>query len=355
MSKEECFIMEFTKKCLGNVMICKDNRCLFSKPAHPAYHWLKTSYAYGLVCSLRYVNLQSDNSKIYNCGIEDLECKTENSIFIWKKTIINKCPFRRLDSMSLNTPFDNIFSNSLGNLIFKIINKSVYCDIEMFETSEGLFFTKNKTNLAKNKNEIGTIHELLLADTDNIELKTYLKLMSLVEDNFDIIKDTDHDIITYSRYGIVYVPVCTVIEKIIIENNADCYKDPKSYGHLTQSSIIRKETKLISCDDRTYWILIEKGTHDTEVYIASHLESVRKGSMDKISEFFDTVTIRKQRLILKIVGRKNIRNNPKINNTEEIAQVHIEENNSESYELAIRDILVLTVCVRKNKEWSMMA
>ena len=41
---------------------------------------------------------------------------------------------------------------------------------------------------------------------------------------------------------------------------------------------------------------------DTEVYIASHLESVRKGSMDKISEFFDTVTIRKQRLILKIIG-----------------------------------------------------
>ncbi|RNA02290.1 hypothetical protein BpHYR1_052601 [Brachionus plicatilis] len=275
------------------------------KPAHPAYHWLKTSYAYGLVCSLRYVNLQSENSKINNCGIEDLECKTENSIFIWNKTIINKCPFRRLDAMSLNTPFDNIFSNSLGNLIFKIINKSVYCDIEMFETSEGLFFTKNKTNLAKSKNEIGTIHELLLADTDNIELKTYnlidklkeniclnklgyLKIMSLVEDNFDILKDTDHDIITYSRYGIVYVPVCTVIEKITIENNADCYKDPKvkfqingteSYGHLTQSSIIRKESKLISCDDRTkdfeitYW---KKGIEiNNEI---SELDMIKKGT-----------------------------------------------------------------------------
>ncbi|RNA30247.1 hypothetical protein BpHYR1_014748 [Brachionus plicatilis] len=84
---------------------------------------------------------------------------------------------------------------------------------------------------------------------------------------------------------------------------------------------------------------------DTEVYIASHLESVRKGSMDKISEFFDTVTIRKQRFILKIVGRKNIRNNPKINNTEEIAQVHIEENNGESYELAIRNIYFVSIKV----------
>ncbi|RNA15570.1 hypothetical protein BpHYR1_033489 [Brachionus plicatilis] len=144
MSKEECFIMEFPIKCLGNVMICKDNRCLFSKPAHPAYHWLKTSYAYGLVCSLRYVNLQSENSKIYNCGIEDLECKTENSIFIWNKIIINKCPLKRLDSMSLNTTFDNIFSDSLGNLTFKIFNKSVYCDIEMFEPSEGLFLRRIK-------------------------------------------------------------------------------------------------------------------------------------------------------------------------------------------------------------------
>ena len=46
--------------------------------------------------------------------------------------------------------------------------------------------------------------------------------------------------------------------------------------------------------------------------------------------------------IYKIFSRKNIRNKPKINNNEEISQVHMEENNSESYELAIRKMFKLT-------------
>ncbi|RMZ95495.1 hypothetical protein BpHYR1_029569 [Brachionus plicatilis] len=100
MSREECFIMEYIKKFLGNVMTTE--HCHFSKPAHPVYHWLKTSYAYGLVCSLRYVNIQSDNSKIYNCGVENLECKTEGSIIIWDEAKINKCSFGKMDSMISN-------------------------------------------------------------------------------------------------------------------------------------------------------------------------------------------------------------------------------------------------------------
>ncbi|RMZ94021.1 hypothetical protein BpHYR1_051982 [Brachionus plicatilis] len=65
-----------------------------------------------------------------------------------------------------------------------------------------------------------------------------------------------------------------------------------------------------------------------------------------ISILFESI----KSIISNNISRKNIRNNSKINNTEEKAQVHIEENNSESYELAIRIMFKLVLdAVRANR------
>ncbi|RMZ96747.1 hypothetical protein BpHYR1_017598, partial [Brachionus plicatilis] len=85
-----------------------------------------------------------------------LQYRVDAVTLIWNKEIVNSCPYRLFSSLKLNLPYDNILSNPSGNQMFK----------------------SNLTLLSESEN---AVHDLLLADSDSIELKTFTMIDKIKE------------------------------------------------------------------------------------------------------------------------------------------------------------------------------
>ncbi|RNA10500.1 hypothetical protein BpHYR1_039877, partial [Brachionus plicatilis] len=131
-----------------------------------------------------------------------------------------------------------------GNQIFKINQTFNECGMKLYGFTEGIFLTYNRTNLPKIKADFGTIHDLILTDSDGIELKTYtaldrfkeeicnIELSSLRtfrhhEDQFEILYAGNKTLIVYVRDGIIFVPNCKTSYSVEVENYDGCTRDPK--------------------------------------------------------------------------------------------------------------------------------
>ncbi|RNA25831.1 hypothetical protein BpHYR1_020925 [Brachionus plicatilis] len=91
-------------------------------------------------------------------------------------------PNRLFSSLKLNLPYDYILSNPSGNQMFKVIKILFECNLNIYETSEGLFLTYNKSNLTLLSESENAVHDLLLADSDSIELKTFTMIDKIKEE-----------------------------------------------------------------------------------------------------------------------------------------------------------------------------
>ncbi|RNA20717.1 hypothetical protein BpHYR1_003278, partial [Brachionus plicatilis] len=176
IGKKECENM-VSSTCEGSKMSCENDDCIFDGTPKELFKWLRPVTSYGFVCTVKRVTLKSKSNLIFDaCDIKQLECKLKSSFVYWTKEIVNFCPYRLYMTIGLNLPFNNVFSNTNGDQIFKINQTFNECGMKLYGSTEGLFLTYNRTNLPKIKADFVTIHDLFLADSDGIELKTYTAL-----------------------------------------------------------------------------------------------------------------------------------------------------------------------------------
>ncbi|RNA15571.1 ATP-dependent DNA helicase pfh1 [Brachionus plicatilis] len=117
--------------------------------------------------------------------------------------------------------------------------------------------------------------------------------MSLVEDNFDIIKDTDHDIITYSRYGIVYVPVLEV-------------DVAKSSFIFDDKELDEEENELINYDHN--FATVEHNVPDQEIGSLLNFNDRVPTIIDNIKNDYNKLTICQKKIVDYIKENLNKQN-----------------------------------------------
>ncbi|RNA13722.1 hypothetical protein BpHYR1_023290 [Brachionus plicatilis] len=139
--------------------------------------------------------------------------------------------------------------------------------------------TYNRTNLPKIKADFVTYHDLILAGSDGIELKTYTALDRLKEeicnielsslrtfrhheDQFEILYAGNKTLIVYVRDGIIFVPNCKTSYSVEVENYDGCTRDPKvsfelsgkrNTGYLSKRNIIRYDNEE-QCKAKRHWV-----------------------------------------------------------------------------------------------------
>ncbi|CAF1024056.1 unnamed protein product [Brachionus calyciflorus] len=108
-----------TKTCHGHGMRCSDKDCEYDGSPNTRYSWLSTVTNTGTSCSFKKVDIKSKDPTFNDgCESENLECDLGESILIWNADLVNSCPYRVFSTTYLNIPFDNIFSNANGDIVF---------------------------------------------------------------------------------------------------------------------------------------------------------------------------------------------------------------------------------------------
>ncbi|RNA35069.1 hypothetical protein BpHYR1_051923, partial [Brachionus plicatilis] len=161
-------------------------------------------------------------------------CETRDQTNIEDTLILNSekdCYASHATQKVVNCKF-----NTNGDQIFKINQTFNECGMKLYGSTEGIFLTYNRTNLPKIKADFVTIHDLILADSDGIELKTYTALDRLKEK--------------------------ILLNSVEVENYDGCTKDPKvsfelsgkrNTGYLSKSNIIRYDNEE-QCKAKRYWV-----------------------------------------------------------------------------------------------------
>ncbi|RNA31408.1 hypothetical protein BpHYR1_044219, partial [Brachionus plicatilis] len=202
-SKRSVDIQKLSKLEYGN--------CEFDENPIENFKWLSTVLTTGYYCRLQKTKIRYKN-KILNeiCNADNLECNLGDSILIWNREI------------------------------------------------------SNLTLLSESEN---AVHDLLLADSDSIELKTFTMIDKIKEeicnyklstirafrehkDRFNILYIGFGSLVLYTRDGIIFAPNCSKISSINLNSYSDCSLDPQiKYsendkvvkGYLTKNNIIRKD------------------------------------------------------------------------------------------------------------------
>ncbi|CAF0929227.1 unnamed protein product [Brachionus calyciflorus] len=198
-----------SKSCEGYPMRCNSNGCQFDGSPNERYKWLRRVTNRGHVCSFKSVQIKSKET-VFNKVFS-------KTTLIWNKNIIKSCTFRVFSSMNLDVPFDNIFSNNNGNQIFKVKSVLQNCGYEIFETTEVFFLTYN-TNLASAKNDERVIHDLVLSESDSVELKSFTALDKLREELCNIeLANIREFRVHENKLNLLYVKTSLSLFSLLIE------------------------------------------------------------------------------------------------------------------------------------------
>ncbi|RNA24155.1 hypothetical protein BpHYR1_009357, partial [Brachionus plicatilis] len=174
---------------------------------------------YGFVCTAKRITLKSKSNLIFDtCDIKHLESKLKTSFVYWTKETVNFCPYRLCMIIGLNLPFNNVFSNTNGDQIFKIYQTFNECGMKLYGSTESIFLTYNRTNLPKIKADFVTIHDFILADSDGIAIKTYTALDRLKEEICNIVLSSlrtfrHHD----DQFEILYAGNKTLVKDTLVK------------------------------------------------------------------------------------------------------------------------------------------
>jgi len=100
----------------------------------------------------------------------------EDSIIIWNKEIINKCPYTYVTKGAFSHTGDDILFSNVSKHLFKLTNKFTKCGMEIYGTTEGLFITWDEKvkQFEKSEIELSAVHELILSEQDGAVYNAYL-------------------------------------------------------------------------------------------------------------------------------------------------------------------------------------
>ena len=319
LTRHQCQEMVETQYCDRNKMTCNNDGCwYYAKPIEVYYYnWdfkIETTE-----CSFikKQVIAQFEDSQLYfspanECRAKNLECKLHDSIIIWQNSSKSDCLLTNIHNgtnytLSQNSYFDqhNILYSIIDNLSFQLTSTFYECNLRLFKTTTDAYVLfKNdpesaRFNEIENSNEKISfnrqhdINNILLAETDNnkqqewykeqekIHQENFIKCnnfksnidrISLLDDTINSITDPNGNTIhTYTLDGIVYIPYCTSIGNIYIEQDTDCHQNLKikyeimspnrtgfsiypgkilenRTGYLTTNNIIRDHSPIVQCD-----------------------------------------------------------------------------------------------------------
>lgn len=320
LTRYECLNMITNQICNGKKMSCKSqDQCIFIEERHPdrdTHPWWLGSHVFTLH-ECRFINrlVVTDSfeknvlhGSIGTCKANDLYCELSQSVVIWEKDIIRKCPFERImhikDLRSQRNSNETIkFYYSKNQSVFFKVDSSgkKYEECgghEFISTSEGLYLSIIKRVKSKAANETRKnlmkfpesnmkmihLHEnelrKVLLSQEDFALFTLLKMNLLsacsaflnilrtnmnIDDSFVILNEMGYakDLIIYFNNGISYLPMCNDVYNITVYRNQkirnECfediqvlYKNEKSQkyirGFLRKNGIITQYSKRISCE-----------------------------------------------------------------------------------------------------------
>ena len=180
------------------------------------------------------------------CHANDLYCPMPDGVIILSEHIIHKCDLEYVESGLFLRRDNLIYTNNRVNtslsataihLLFQLEQVEIHCNIEGYNTPQGLWLTKMNINVSEYEalmeKDAVIIEPLILADEDygkyvldtNIHqvakdqaasqchlLQSILNILEHDEDTFHTIHDLNgNPLITYTYNSNLYVPRCTPI------------------------------------------------------------------------------------------------------------------------------------------------
>lgn len=354
LTEAECWFMTSSRTCNNLPLKCEDTSCFIENFPNPEYSYADDIMKLGVRCSVfpRIITAIKKSDHLFNkisnpCIATDLSCPLRDSIIVWKENIINNCPLELVTSLNLTFHKENkLFISVEDNILFQFKNESTKCELDVIETKEGLFLSKDKdaSDLKVSEDMLNPIHELLLADSDksnfdriseaiNLQNKlnthlcritlTFLRLFHEFEDNFFSIADMEgNEAIIFNKNGILYVPHCTPIESIKVLNEQEqsnlfnegiCshdipilfdHQNTSIVGFLTPNRLIRRTNKHAECRELIHEVWINENTilrqNESLVFItnASLINTKLSISMRNISNInFNHLDLIKENII----------------------------------------------------------
>lgn len=134
--------------------------------------------------------------------------------------------------------------------MFKVSKEIKTCNTNMsvFETTEGLYLTKDESakSLRKSRSNLASIHELMLAENDGKEFVDFdifnriqyeiceelafnLRQFRINDDRLEVLKlKSNKEVVIQSRNGRITFPKCVVVNEIEIDDEMDeCFEEPR--------------------------------------------------------------------------------------------------------------------------------
>lgn len=264
LSKEECIVMMTSNKCGEKKMSCEEDICSFEDIPEATYAYMTTRTIVGSRCKVRTRVIKALKAtsmlfKTKDCTATKGFChmKQMESIIVWDKDIISKCPFTIIKSVNLeqNEEEPKIFYDKKDKLAFKIVETTKECEISMVKTTENLYLvfysddkmvehlyekcTTNKTY----QTDVRSRHELMLSEADGASydltqriqknqiqncrnMALFLNYLKQNPKKYDVAIDS-HGVerIFYSDHGLIFMPTCVLINTfdIHVENTRNEY------------------------------------------------------------------------------------------------------------------------------------
>ncbi|CAF1107876.1 unnamed protein product, partial [Brachionus calyciflorus] len=177
LTREECFTMNYTRKCGDNSMECDGNYCSYSSNPIPEFSWWSevTTIFYSCTISPKLIAAKNISDNLFNtkCKAKDKFCSLHDSIIVWDDTLYHSCPLYEISKESfvihLNARNPDVLV-ALPNMSFQAIKTEKICGLNTMHTTEGVYLSLTKnTDVAKhpkNGADINEIKEILLANID---------------------------------------------------------------------------------------------------------------------------------------------------------------------------------------------
>ena len=172
VTEEECKALSISKNCFGGKMSCSGDKCSFEKePDIKRNYWIaieNTIYNCEIGDYLVLGNTLTQplfSDALSSCLAKDMHCILPRTTVIWEQNIIHNCPYSRIQSLNA-TLTDNIVVGD--NFMFQISNTFNECNMEISETTEGVYLTESKSaaSLEASSLEMNENFHLILAVED---------------------------------------------------------------------------------------------------------------------------------------------------------------------------------------------
>jgi hypothetical protein len=285
LSKVDCLSMQMSNRCFGFTMNCIDNSCFYKNEPELKYEWASKLQFTSYHCRITKQRIQGNqlNKPLFgnadsSCLAKNLFCQIGAYTYIWDSNIIHECPFLKNKEINL-TISENI---ALGDkLLFQIKNKIHDCNMNILETTEGFYLTKDRKadKLELSEFDLNVRNHMILADFDfkNHEIisqfikvankvslqlcssyQSMLQIYGNLPDRFITIYDINNiKTILFNDNGEIIIPTCHKINEITLTISTNCYdaipiifkyRNKKVDAFISDNGIIHHKAKLISCD-----------------------------------------------------------------------------------------------------------